>query len=149
MSTRLFKRSIGLLTPLIPLLIAGSVGALSQIWVVIPNVAKVKAIGIGVYQDAGCVTRLTEINWGFLEPAETKSFTLYLRSESNVPITLNMTTQNWNPSEAKDFITLTWDREGENLQVKQVVEATITLTVSPNISGVTNFSFDIILTGVG
>jgi len=145
----MIKRSIGLLTPLIPLLIVMSASALSHVWVVIPNVATIKAIGIGVYQDAGCTTPLTEINWGTLEPAQTKSYTLYLRNESNVPITLNMTTQNWNPPEAKDFITLTWDREEETLKVNQVVEATIILIVSPNISGVTNFSFDIILTGVG
>src|SRR3990170_136680 len=45
--------------------------------------------------------------------------------------------------------TVTWNREGATLTANQVAAATLTLSVSPSISGVTTFSFDVIITGTG
>jgi len=116
---------------------------------VIANVAVIKTVGVGVYEDVDFTVSVTQIDWGVLEPGATKNFTAYLRNESNVPISLNMTTQNWNPPEAEQFISVSWDQEGKTLQTNQVVSVTFSLSVSPNVSGVTSFSFEIVITGSG
>jgi hypothetical protein len=60
-----------------------------------------------------------------------------------------MTTEGWNPAEAEGYITLTWDKEGATLNVKQLVKATLTLTVSASVTqtNVRDFSFTIVITG--
>jgi len=116
---------------------------------VIANVAVIKTVGVGVYKDVNCALPLTQIDWGVLEPRTAKTFLAYLRNESNVPISLNMTTQNWNPTEAEQFISVSWDQEGKTLEVDQVVLVTFTLSVSAEVSGLTSFSFEIVIIGSG
>jgi len=116
---------------------------------VIANVATIKTVGVGVYKDVDFTVSVTQIDWGVLEPGAAKNFTAYLRNESNVPISLNMTTQNWNPPEAESYISVSWDQEGKTLKPDQVVSVTFTLSVSADVSGVTRFSFEIVIVGSG
>lgn len=114
----------------------------------VPNSGNVKAVGVGVYWDNACTNNVTSIDWGFLEPGATVNKTVYIKNEGNTPMVLNMTTDNWNPASASENITLSWNREGYVLNTTApVVQAILTLSVSSNISGVTSFSFDIIITG--
>jgi len=114
----------------------------------VPNSGNVKTVGVGVYWDNACTNNVTSIDWGFLEPGATVNKTVYIKNEGNTPMVLNMTTDNWNPASASENITLSWNREGYVLNTTApVVQAILTLSVSPNISGVTSFSFDIIITG--
>lgn len=73
------------------------VGAIMERGRRINNQAAIKAVGVGVYQDSELTVPLTEINWGILEPGEEKNHTAYIENESNVPITLVSTTDNWSP----------------------------------------------------
>lgn len=121
---------------------------------VIGNVAAIKTANVGdveaqfgVYEDFNCTFPLTTIDWGVLEPGTTKRFLAYLRNESNVPISLNMTIQNWIPSEAKSYISVSWDHEGVSLEANLVIAVVFTLSVSSDVSGITNFSFEIVITG--
>jgi len=116
---------------------------------VIANVATIKTVGVGVYKDVDFTVSVTQIDWGVLEPGTVKNFTAYLRNESNVPISLNMTTQNWNPPATESFISVSWDQEGKMLEPDQVVPVTFTLSVSADVSGVKSFSFEIVITGSG
>jgi len=114
----------------------------------VPSSGNVKTVGVGVYWDNACTNNVTSIDWGFLEPGATVNKTVYIKNEGNTPMMLNMTTDNWNPASASENITLSWNREGYVLNTTApVVQAILTLSVSPNISGVTSFSFDIIITG--
>lgn len=115
----------------------------------ISNQAAIKAVGVGVYQDPALTVPLTEINWSILEPGETKNYTAYIENESNVLITLVLTTENWSPVNASTFVALTWDYDGQLLEVDGVVEVTFTLAVDPAIIGVKAFSFDIVIVGSG
>ena len=63
-------------------------------------------------------------------------------------VVLGMTAGNWNPASASSYITLSWNRENYLLNSGSVVQAVLTLSVSSGVSGVTNFSFDIIITGI-
>jgi len=60
-----------------------------------------------------------------------------------------MTTQNWNPSAASSYMTLTWNRQGQQINPGQVYQLAIMLSVSSSITGITTFSFGIIITGTG
>src|SRR5690606_11242755 len=75
----------------------------------ISNVAQVKAVGVEIYVDPELTVRLTEINWGSVEPGESKTFTAYLRNSGNSPITLSLTTENWAPANASSVIQVFWD----------------------------------------
>ena len=111
------------------------------------NTGNVKAVGVNVYSDSGCTQRLSLIQWGTLEPSARRNYTIYIKNTGNVGVTLNLTTGNWNSSTARSYITLTWNREAYALNHQTSISAILTLTVSPSISGVQGFSFDVILTG--
>jgi len=112
----------------------------------ISNNGNVKAVGVCVYWESGCVNEVSSINWGYLEPGATHDVTVFVANEGNVPVTLSMTTDNWNPG-AATYITVSWNREGYVLDAGAVAETVITLSVSDEISDVTSFSFDIAIVG--
>ena len=113
----------------------------------ITNQGNVSSIGVGVYWESSCTTEVTTIDWGYLQPGSTKDVTVYIRNEGTIPMTLSMTVDSWNPVEASDYITLTWNREGSQVNADSVLQAVLTLSVSPSISDVSSFSFDITITG--
>ena len=113
----------------------------------VPNAGDVKAVGVGVYWDSDCTDNVTSIDWGFLEPGATANVTVYIKNEGNIPVVLGMTTDNWDPTSASDYMTLSWNRESHVLNPGSV-QAILTLSVSSEIDGVTNFSFDITITGI-
>ena len=113
----------------------------------IPNTGNVKTSGVNVYWNLACTNETTNINWGALSPNTAKSYTLYIKNNGTVPITLSMTTDTWNPSNAANYITLNWNCTGHVLNQNSVTAAYLTLTISPNTTGITNFSFDITITG--
>ena len=113
----------------------------------IPNTGNVKTSGVNVYWNLACTNETTNINWGSLNPNTTKSYTIYVKNNGTVPVTLSMTTNTWSPANAASYITLSWDCNGIVLNQNSVTPAYLTLTVSPNISGITSFSFDITITG--
>jgi hypothetical protein len=115
----------------------------------IPNAGSLKTIGIGVYWDAGLTNSTNAIDWGMLEPGTQKSFTIYTRNEGNSPITMSMSTSNWNPSTASSYLTLTWNYNDQTINPGASVQVTLTLTVSASITGINSFSFDIIAAGSG
>ncbi len=79
------------------------------------NVAQVKAVGVEVYVDPELTVRLTEINWGSVEPGESKTFPAYIRNAGNSPITLSLDTKNWEPANASSVIQVLWDYSGGTL----------------------------------
>ena len=112
----------------------------------ISNSGSMKAVGVGIYSDAGCTSRVSSISWGLLEPGSNVNKTVYIRNEGNAAATLAMTTSNWNPSSASSSLTLRWDYGGQTINVNQVVQVKFTLSASSSITGITNFSFDITIT---
>lgn len=109
----------------------------------------VKAIGVAVYSDAGCTSRLTSIDWGVLEPGENKKVTFYIQNDGNYALTVSLSTENWSPSNAQEYITLGWDYGGQSINPGEVIEVTFTLSVSAGVSDITDFSFDIVIVGSG
>lgn len=126
-------------------------GALSLVQTsrTVPNAGLVKGIGVGVYWNPACSNRTSSINWGLLDPGSSKTVTVYVRNEGNAAATLSEAVQNWNPSTASSYMTLSWNYAGQTLSVNQVLQIGLTLAVSSTISGINNFGFDITITATG
>lgn len=140
----------------IVILLIGIVCVSTGIAVAIQSISKtiqcagtLKAIGIEVFLDASCTQIIADINWGALEAGSTVQKTVYVKNTGNAPVTLHLTTDNWIPVEAATYISLTWDGEGKVLNIDEVAMAALTLSVSATISGITSFSFDIVMEGTG
>lgn len=109
----------------------------------------IKAVGVGVYWDSSCTNRVTSISWGTAEPGTSLNSTVYIRNQGNSPATLSMNTENWNPTNASGYLTLSWNYGGQTLAVDEVVPVTFTLVVSSGVQGITSFAFDIVIVGSG
>jgi len=107
------------------------------------------SVNVNVYSDYSCTQTLTSIDWGTLTPGNSVTRTIYVKNTGSTPITLSMTKTNWSPSSADGPITLTWNKEGTTVNAGQYVAATVTLSVSSSISGITTFSVNIVITGTG
>ena len=109
----------------------------------------VKAINVEVFWDSGCTQVVSEIDWGLLEPGENTSNTVYLKNTGNAPLTLDLSCSNWSPATAGNYMSLSWNREGTIIDVDEVLSADIVMSVSDTITGITGYSFDIVILGEG
>ncbi len=123
-----------------------SVAAVMTTTKTITTTGDVEAIGVGVYSNSACTTVLNSISWGAVEPGTSVNSTMYIKNNGNVPVILSMTTTNWNSS-IRSYFTVVWNRETYVLNPGAVVQANLMLTISSSITGVSNFSFDIVITG--
>jgi len=101
--------------------------------------------GVGVYKDWNCNTAVSFLDWGTLEPGSAQNIILYIRNEGNHVATLFMAANNWNPTNASNYMSLNWNYDGKMLSPMETVEVTLTLSVSPNVENIVDFSFDVII----
>jgi len=111
----------------------------------ITNVSAVEANGVGVYWDSDCRDIVSSIDWGSLKPGSAKNIIVYIRNEKEEPIFLTKSTMNWKPSIASKYITLKWDYRGWSIDPGEVLQVTLTLSISSSIEGIWNFGFDIVI----
>ena len=116
---------------------------------IIQSSGAIKAIGVSVYWDAATTNEVTAIDWSTLEAGASESKTIYIKNTGNAAVTLFLDTDNWNPSAASQYITLDWNYGGQSIRPDAVVEVVLTLTISQDISGITDFSLDITITSSG
>jgi len=102
--------------------------------------------GVGVYWDQACTRPRTEIDWGTLNPGSVKNELVYIKNIEGKPF-LNKSTEDWYPVNADKSITLLWDYSGRRMNSGDVLQITLTLSVSRDIEGISNFSFDILIAG--
>jgi hypothetical protein len=108
---------------------------------------ELRTVGVTIYNDSSINNPLSSIDWGNLEPGANKTIECYIQNIGNTASTLTLETENWNPPEAANYITLTWDYNGQTLNIKEVIHVTLTLRISENIQGITSFFFDIDIIG--
>jgi len=111
------------------------------------NGGNVNSIGVGVYWETDCLNNVSSINWGYMNPGTTQDVTVFIRNEGSVPMTLNMTVDNWDPVSASTYMTVSWNRQGHVVDSGFVAETVITLSVSQNVNNITSFSFDLTIIG--
>jgi len=110
---------------------------------------QIQTTGIAAYRDAGCTTRASDVPWGTLKPGSSGQYVFYIKNEGTTSLNLFLNTENWSPANAANYITLSWNYNGQTVAPNQVIQVTLTLTVSQSISGINSFGFDIVLTGTG
>ncbi len=141
-------QTIAILVVVASVLVASTLALLTIQWSMHGS-GSIKGVGLGVYWDLQCTNATSSLEFGQLEPGSSKDFALYVRNEGDTALTLNMIGENWNPVNAADYLTLTWNREGQQIDPDEVIGCVITLSVSQSIQGVASFSMDIILSGTG
>ena len=129
--------------------IFGTVLSMLQASKTVPNAGSVKGVGVGIYWNSACTNQTSSISWGILDPGSNKTVNIYVRNEGNAVVTLSKTTQNWNPSNASSYMSLTWNYANRTLSINQVLQVSLTLAVSSNVTGINTFNFDITITATG
>ena len=142
--------TLALVAYTLTLSIAGGVLSSLQPSRTVSNAGAVKAIGVSLYNNSECTIPLSSINWGLMEPGETKRYPVYAKNEGNYDIylTLDVDDDSWIPPEASDYLVLSWDYDNSTIIPNDVVEITLDLYCDPSVTGIDTFSFDIIITGV-
>lgn len=107
------------------------------------------AVTLELYSDGGCTTKVTSINWGTTEPGGSYNSMIYVKNLGDVGVRLFLNTQNWDPSEAAQYMQLDWNYTDAVLGPEQSIPIRLTLTVSQNATGINDFSFEIVVTGEG
>jgi hypothetical protein len=137
-------KKVGLSIILVALAVTITVYAIQRSRV-IHNNAHVYCVGINIYWDPECTNPCTTINWGELYPGDTKTQQIYIKNVENTPCTLTMATSNWTPTEASNYITISWNYAGQTLNPSEILPVTFTLKVSEQVTGINDFTFDIII----
>ena len=104
---------------------------------------------LGLYSDSACTQSLGPFNWGTISPGGSAARTFYVKNLGSVQVTLSLSATNWSPASTNGPIALSWNREGARLAANQVTTATLTLSISSSAGGITNFSADAVVTGIG
>jgi len=101
----------------------------------------ITSVPIGVYWDESCTTPVESINWGNLTVGGMETLTMYVENFGNESFFLTVQMMNWvagNTSNVASF-----SCEEPLIGPGQVAEVDPTLTIFPNASGVSSFSFDV------
>jgi len=104
---------------------------------------------VEIYSDKNCTTMVTSVDWGTVEPGGSYNSTVYAKNLGNVGVKLYLSTQNWNPAQAYQYMSLSWNYTGYVLPPSQSTPLLLTLTLFTNATGITNFSFEILVRGEG
>jgi|SRR5271157_695289 len=107
----------------------------------------ITSVPISVYWDANCSTPVNSIDWGNLAAGSVETLTMYVRNLGNESVFLAVNAINWNAGNTSDVAT--FSSEEPIIGPRQVVQVDPTLTVFPNASGVSNFSFDVAFSASG
>jgi hypothetical protein len=113
----------------------------------IPSNGTITTVNVGVYSNINCTENCTAINWGSLYPGNSTSITVYVKNTGTVPITLTMNANNWNPTNADDYLTIEWNQQNTELDVGESVAANLTLTADPDTGDLQDFNCNIVITG--
>lgn len=110
-----------------------------------PSSPPESTIEINVYSDSACTQVKESVEWGEIEAGGSMSEVVYIKNSGDVGVVLSLSTDGWNPSEAADDLTLSWDYDYHILDPGGVLEVTLSLAVESSSSGIDFFNFDIII----
>ncbi|EMR74221.1 hypothetical protein MCGE09_00094 [Thaumarchaeota archaeon SCGC AB-539-E09] len=146
---RLLSKSGLIIAVLLALLSGFTVSGLLTTSKTLTSSGSVKTINVEVYWDNLCTHVVNSVDWGTPEPGEVVDQTVYIKNSGSAPLNVSIKTSNWTPVEAANYITFTWDNEGVSIDSDQVLQASLTLTVSDAITGISDFLFNIVIEGTG
>ncbi len=114
------------------------------------TVTALQSVNVGIYADSACTQNASFVDWGALKPGDSTTKIVWVKNAGNANAALSMSTNNWTPANAYSAMSLTWNQEGKQLAPNEVVQATLTLSISASIdASITSFGFNIQITGTG
>jgi hypothetical protein len=113
----------------------------------IPISGTITAVNVELYSDAACTQPCTALSFGTVDPGSTATQNVYVKNIGTVAVTLSMSVNNWNPTNAGSYLALSWNRGNYVLNAGNSVQATLTLTASTNTGSLTTFSCAATITG--
>lgn len=115
----------------------------------LPSTGTIMAINVEVYWDSAGNQNVTSIDWGIPAPGDVVNKTVYVKNTGNNSMNLSMSISSWSPAEASTYLSPTWDQDGSSVAAGGTVQAIISLDVSSGITGISDFSFNIVIEGTG
>jgi len=109
--------------------------------------AKVSGKGVGIFSNAKCTLKTNVVEWGNVYPNQTKEIELFVKNELDVIGLFNVSSENWIPEKAKEYIIFYSKYPDYYLKPDESMKIILKLFVKPDIIGIEEFSFDIIITG--
>lgn len=106
------------------------------------------SLNLGIYTNNACTNLLNSISWGSVNAGTNTTQTIYLKNLGNTPITLNLSATAWQPTNASSYLSISWDKQAAILNAGQSTQATITLTISTSVEGITDFNTELIISGI-
>lgn len=129
------------------LLVAGAYGVVSTT-LMMPSTGGVTTLQM--FSDPNLTNITTILSWPN-NTAPNNNYTLveYIRNNGGQPVNLTMTTTNWNPANATDYLSVTWDQQNYTLLSQASIKCTFTLTIYANATGtfLGMFSYETVITG--
>lgn len=104
-------------------------------------------VNISVYSDSQATALCTNIDWGTLNSGNIATKIIYVKNTGNITETLSMTAKDWNPLSATSILSLTWNKESATLQAGAILPATLTLNVAADTGDISDFDFNIVISG--
>jgi hypothetical protein len=113
----------------------------------VSSTGSVTAIGnIAIFSDSTGQTSLNTITWGEVAPGSSITVSIYVKNTGNVPMTLAIATANWVPATYGQYLTISWNYQGQAVQAGNLQKIDVTLAAT-NLSPGGSFSANIIITG--
>lgn len=101
------------------------------------------------YWDVTGTSLVTNVEWGQLEPGETSTVQFWIKNEGTTDLycVIVWDSATWQPPNAEQFFTLSWNYGENPLSPNRARRVTLSLLVNEDISGIEEFSFDMMITG--
>jgi hypothetical protein len=109
------------------------------------NASFVENDNIGIY--GGLQNNVSVIDWGLIYPGSSKDVAILVSNEGNTNLVLRLSTRDWVPEPANNYITLSWDYDGQVIRPQQAVRVVLTLYVSEYTTRISDFTFTIVIIG--
>jgi hypothetical protein len=114
----------------------------------IPSAGTIRTVGVGFYWDAAATHNVTSVPWGMVNPGGTYGVTVFAKNTQDTNITLSMNTTSWTPASATKYLTFSWNyTSGRVIVPAQVIPIEFQLAIAANVTGITNFSFNVNVVG--
>lgn len=110
-----------------------------------PNPIEEISAGGNVYSNEGLRVEPTNLSWGTVDPSRNTTRIIVVRNLWQGTADLGLSTFDWVPPEAANYLSLTWDYDGKPLEGLASLLVNLTLTVSSDVVGknITDFDFKI------
>ena len=110
------------------------------------NTGVIASVNLGLYKNSLCTQNLTAIDWGVLNPGSENTYHAYIRNQGTADMTLSKAESNWNPTGTQSYLSLSWNYTGQVIKPNGTIHLAFKLTVSPAVTAVNTFRFNIIIT---